>query len=483
MTDNRNVFFIIGWLLAALAAGMLIPALVDFIYQQGHALAFVTSAVLTGFAAGGLIFADRGQGRLPTLSIKQAFLLTNLTWISLTLFAALPFIIAPPQLGFSDAIFESISGLSTTGATILTGLDEMNKGILIWRAILQWFGGIGIIVMAVAILPMLNIGGMQLFRMESSDNSEKILPHAQQIAGAITRLYIYISCACAFAYWLAGMNMFDAIAHAMTTIATGGFSTHDASFAFFNHAGINSIATFFMLLSSLPFVVYLQMLNGRPQVFWQDMQIRGFLTIATAAFLCLVIYLYIIVDNQTIPIDEMAFNIISILTGTGFAASDYGQWGAGAISIFFIITFLGGCAGSTSCGLKTFRLQVLARSIWRNIGQLSMPHGVFSIRYNGRLLEESVIHSVTIFALIFFLSFFVIAVFLSLLGLDMLTALSASAAAIANVGPGLGEIIGPTGNYASLPELAKWVLCFGMLLGRLEFMTILVMILPQFWRR
>ncbi len=482
MSDHRAIFFLIGNLLAALSLGMLVPAIVDGFSNHGDWKVFVTSALVTGFIAGALILTNRGT--LPPLSAKQAFLLTSFSWAALTGFAALPFVFSGLGLSYTDAFFEAMSGLTTTGATIMTDLDTAPPGILLWRALLQWFGGIGIIVMAISVLPMLNVGGMQLFRLESSDTSEKILPRTAQIAGSITRLYFAITLACMAAYLLAGMSVFDAIAHAMTTIATGGFSTRDASLIAFDTPAIDMVAIFFMLASSLPFVAYLQIVNRKFAAFWHDSQIRLFLGLALGSTLAMWVYqMYL----QTGPADtallRAAFNTTSILTGTGYVTTDYSQWGPFAVSLFFILTFIGGCAGSTSCGLKIFRLQVMIKAGWRYIRQLSLPHGTFIIRYNGRPIDDNVANSVVAFVLIFLLSFALVAVSLALMGLDTLTALSAAAAAIANVGPGLGPVVGPSGTYQSLPDAAKWVLCFGMLLGRLEFLTILVMFAPSFWRR
>ena len=481
MKDNRSIFFIIGLLLAAVAAGMLLPALADLASAHDDWQVFVASALVTGFIAGALILTNRGD--LPPLSVKQAFLLTSLSWLALTGFAALPFAFSELNLSYTDAFFEAMSGLTTTGATILTGLDNAPPGILLWRALLQWFGGIGIIVMAISVLPMLNVGGMQLFRLESSDTSEKILPRTAQIAGSITRLYFGITLACVVAYALAGMNLFDAVAHAMTTIATGGFSTRDASLGAFAPE-VAMVALVFMLMSSLPFVAYLQLVNRKFDKFVQDAQIRTFLILALVATLAMWAYqLSFDIAAPGSALLAAAFNTISILTGTGYATTDYGAWGPFAIGVFFVLTFIGGCAGSTACGLKIFRLQVIFKAGWRYIRQLTLPNGVFVIRYNGRVLDDDVANSVVAFVLIFILSFSAVAISLSLMGLEPVTALSAAAAAIANVGPGLGAEIGPTGNYANLPDRAKWVLSFGMLLGRLEFLTVLVMFSPSFWRR
>ncbi|MGC6534480.1 MAG: TrkH family potassium uptake protein [Parvibaculales bacterium] len=481
MHSNSTIFFIIGLLLGAVSVGMLLPAMADAAIGHEDWQVFIASALVTGFIAGALILTNRGK--LPPLSVKQAFLLTSLSWLALTGFAALPFAFSGLGLSYTDAFFEAMSGLTTTGATIITNLDAAPPGILLWRALLQWFGGIGIIVMAISVLPMLNVGGMQLFRLESSDTSEKILPRTAQIAGSITRLYFAITLVCVLAYVLAGMNVFDAVAHAMTTIATGGFSTRNESLGAFAPS-VAIVAIIFMLASSLPFVAYLQLVNRKFDKFLQDEQIRAFFMITGLAIAAM--FAYQLIMGVTTPGNALlaaAFNITSILTGTGYATTDYGQWGSFSVALFFVLTFIGGCAGSTSCGLKIFRLQVVVKSGWRYIRQLSLPHGVFVVRYNGRLLDDNVANSVIAFVLIFILSFSAVALTLSLMGLDPLTALSASAAAIANVGPGLGPHIGPSGTYAGLPDAAKWVLCFGMLLGRLEFLTVLVMFAPSFWRR
>jgi trk system potassium uptake protein len=481
MSDNRTIFFIIGLLLAAVSGGMLLPATINATSGHSDWQVFIGCSLVTGFIAGALILTNRGK--LPPLSVKQAFTLTSLSWLALTGFAALPFAFGELDMSYTDAFFEAMSGLTTTGATVITNLDGAPPGILLWRALLQWFGGIGIIVMAISVLPMLNIGGMQLFRLESSDTSEKILPRTAQIAGSITRLYFGITLACMLSYLAAGMEVFDAIAHAMTTIATGGFSTRNDSLGAFG-APVAMVAIFFMLVSAVPFVAYLQLVNRKFDKFVRDEQIRTFFLLALAAAGMMWIYqLAMTGDNAGAALLSAAFNTTSILTGTGYATADYSAWGPFAISMFFILTFIGGCAGSTACGLKIFRLQVVVKAGWRYIRQLTRPNGVFVIRYNGRLLDDEVANSVVAFVLIFILTFSAVATSLSLMGLDPLTALSAAAAAIANVGPGLGPEIGPSGTYAGLPNQAKWVLAFGMLLGRLEFLTVLVLFAPSFWRR
>jgi len=476
MSKNRTVYLIIGYLLGALAIGMIPPLLLDFAQGSNNWQSFMASAGITAFVAISLILTNRGD--LAPLTVKHAFLLTNWAWIALVTFSALPLMLGENQLSFTDAFFEAMSGLTTTGSTVLSGLDEMASGTLLWRAMLNWFGGIGIIVMAISVLPMLNIGGMQLFRMESSDTSEKILPRAREIAGGILRIYLFMTFTCMIAYWIAGMSFFDALAHAMTTISTAGFSTHDESFGFFNSTSINLVAFVFILASSLPFTSYLFLTSNRLNLFWQDSQIRVFLLTVLSALAAM----FILVQPD-IGWSHVLLNTASIISGTGYTSSDYSQWGGLAIALFFVLTFLGGCAGSATCALKTFRLQVLFLICRKHVRQLAVPHGVFSLKYNGKHLPDQVAYAVVSFTLIYFATFTVFSLALSFVGLDMLTAMSAAATAIANVGPGLGETIGPNGNFASLSDSAKWILSAAMLLGRLEFLTVLVMLSPSFWAR
>ncbi|NND50279.1 MAG: TrkH family potassium uptake protein [Rhizobiales bacterium] len=481
MIDPRPITLVVGVLSTTLGAVMLIPALVDLAYGAPGWTVFAVSSLITLFIGGAMTLAT--WGRAGNLSIRQAFVLTTAAWVALALFAALPLWLGEAGLSFTDAVFESMSGITTTGATVVTGLDSMSRGFLLWRALLQWLGGIGIIVMAVAVLPMLQVGGMQLFRLESSDTSEKILPRATQIASSITGFYVSVTLICAAAYRIFGMDTFDAVVHAMTTIATGGYSSHDASFAFFANPAVEMVAVVFMIAGSLPFILYLQAMSGKPGLLVRDTQVQWF--VGSAAALVIVALIYQLSAGISAPLTAMrhaAFNVVSIMTGTGYASVDYGHWGTFAVGFFFFIMFIGGCAGSTSCGIKIFRFQVLFQHMRVQLARVSYPHGVFTPHYNGRPIPDQASRSVMAFFLLFFVCFALLAVALGMLGLDGTTALSAAASAIANVGPGLGEIVGPAGNYASLPELAKWLLCLGMLLGRLELFTVLVLFTPAFWR-
>jgi|TARA_A100001037_G_scaffold304192_1_gene340226 trk system potassium uptake protein TrkH len=478
--DFKPILFITGVLMLPLAVAMCLPAVADAAANNPDWQVFLTAAVFTLFVGGTLALSSRGAIR--TITPRQGFVLTTMLWIVIPAFAALPFAFADMDLSYTDAFFESMSGLTTTGSTVIQSLDVAPPGVLIWRALLQWLGGIGVIAMAIAILPLLRIGGMQLFRMESSDRSEKATPRTTQLVAYISFIYLVVSLVCAFAYWSAGMSGFDAMAHAMTTIATGGYSTYDASIAHFGSATIEYIAIVFMLIGSLPFVLYLRALRGNTRSLFRDDQVRLFLLIVVVSIFLVTYYRY----NMGVEIDtalrEAAFNVVSIITGTGYATSDYGAWGSFGLVIFFFLMFVGGCAGSTTCGVKIFRFQVLYATAVTQIRRLLEPHGVYLAYYNRKPIPDEVSASVMAFFFLYVLSYAVIAIALGLIGVDFLTAASGAATAISNVGPGLGPTIGPSGTFATLPDGAKWVLSAGMLLGRLELFTVLVLLLPSFWR-
>lgn len=460
----------------------MLPAMVvDMIAQNDDWRSFAISFAI-GLFIGSALFLSTRRGR-QSLSTRQAMVLTTLSWLALSLIGALPFYISGITETYTDAFFETMSGITTTGATVLTDLDNAPPGLLFWRSTLQWLGGLGIIVMAVAVLPMLQIGGMQVFRAEAFDTAEKILPRATQISSSLIGVFSLFTVICALAYVVAGLSPFEAINHAMTTVATGGFSTRDASISAFENGYVEWVGIVFMLVGSLPFLAYIQFLQGKRNSLVIDSQIRAFFwLIITLAVIVIMISQATALDEATTPARTALFNMISIVTGTGYASADYGSWGTSSVAFFFIIMFIGGCAGSTSCGIKIFRFQLLFREVKRHANEVLYPNGVFVLRYNGRKLDRAIAQSVISFFILYIISFLSLALMLRLTGLDFLTALSGAGTAISNVGPGLGEIIGPTGNYASLSDAAKWILCFGMLLGRLEIFAILTLLLPQFWR-
>lgn len=481
MPELRPIAYIVGILLVVFGLTMLIPAAADAIVGNPDWRVFVASAAFTVFAGGSLFFACRG-GRQP-FSLRQAFLLTSLTWIALSACGALPFLFSVLDLDYADAFFEAVSGLTTTGATVLVGLDTMPPGILLWRGLLQWMGGLGIIVMALAILPLLRVGGMQLFRTESSDRSEKVLPRPGQIAAVIGVVYLGLSVLCALAYRFAGMNGFEAIVHMMTTVATGGFSTSDLSIAYFDSPTIEWLACLFMILGALPIVLYFRFLRGDRGALWRNSQVHTLLGIVLVASLTLTLWYWSRNEVSILEALRLAsFNVVSVITTTGYVTADYSSWGGFAVATFFLLMFAGGCTGSTSGGVKILRHQIIVIILRAHFRRMIHPHSVFPLRYNERVLPDDVPASVLVFFCVYLGGFTVLTLALAALGLDGLTAASGAATAVGNVGPGLGEIIGPVGNFASLPDIAKWLLSLGMLLGRLEFFTVLVLLLPRFWR-
>ena len=479
--DFRPIFLIVGMLLATLALTMLVPAAVDAFAGHADWQVFAMSAGVTLFV--GVAMALTCRAGDMQLSIHQAFAMTTLSWLLLATFATIPFVFSELRLSFTDAFFEAMSGFTTTGSTVIVGLDKAPPGILVWRSLLQWLGGLGIIVIAIAVLPMLRVGGMQLFRMESSDRSEKALPRAAQIASAIGIIYVVLTGIIAIAYWLAGMSGFDAINHTMTTIATGGYSTHDNSIGHFDNVKIEMIAIVGMLAGSLPLVLYLRTIQGKPLAVLSDGQVQWYLSIIAMVVVSTAAWLWL--QSGVHPLTALrqaAFNIVSIITTTGYATADYNLWGTFVIPLFFFIIFIGGCSGSTAGGIKIFRIQVLYAAARMQLRRLAHPHGVFIPHYNRRPISEDVIVSVLSFFFMWFFIFAVLSLGLGLLGLDFLTAVSAAATAIANVGPALGPIAGPAGNFSSFPDAAKWLLAAGMLVGRLELFTVMVMFSRSFWR-
>jgi trk system potassium uptake protein TrkH len=480
----RTVLFVLGVLVASLGAAMLAPAIADLQDDSRAAHAFFGSA-LAALAVGG-VMALSGRGSSNRLTARGAIILTGGSWAVLALVAAVPLKLALPWLSWTDAMFEATSGITTTGATVLTGLSELPAGVLLWRSILQWIGGVGIIVTAMAIWPLLGIGGMQLFRLESSDTSEKALPRAGQIAGAVGLIYLALTFACFMAYIAADMTAFDAVNHAMTTVATGGFSTRDASMGAFTAGGADLVALVFMVLAGLPFMLYVRAAQGRPDLLLLDSQARTFLLVALVAATVLTIYLVTSDPHASggLPAWRLAaVNAVSVLTGTGYASTDFHAWGGGAAAIFFVLMFIGGCAGSTTCSVKIFRYQIAASAMNAYIAQYARPHAVKPVRYRNQVVPDETVRSVLGFFFLFFATFAVSASLLSFLGLDTVTAVSGAATTLANVGPGLGPVIGPAGSFQPLPDAAKWVMTANMLIGRLEIMVMLVMLAPGFWRR
>lgn len=480
----RTVIFALGIMTAILGVAMVPSWLIDLRDQSPQWPVFAGSAtMLILFGVGLTILAG---GRPEKTGSREAFLLTVLVWTILPGLAAIPFL----GFGFSftDSVFESVSGLTTTGSTVITELDNRPRGLLLWRAILQWFGGIGIIVTAIAILPMLRVGGMQLFQLESSDTVGKFMPRIEEITKQIGLAYLVISVCCALGYIFTGLAPFDAIAHAMTTVSAGGYSTNDASFGAYAGTPAIWVAIVFMAIAGLPFsLIALMMFHGRWQPMAKDPQVRLF--IALWLLLAFLVLIWIettvrpqIFDSVFEGIEMTLFNVLSIMTGTGYASAPYDQWGEPVIIIFLVATFLGGCAGSAACGIKMFRLEISFKAVLAYAKQMVSPHRIVRIRFGGKIVDNETLQSVMVFVFLYLATFIIAAILLSLTGLDALTAISGAATSVSNVGPGLGPIIGPAGTFEPLSDRAKWVCAIAMLLGRLEFTAVFVIMTRRFWR-
>ncbi len=478
MSNYKTVFFTLGILQIILGVSMFVPIIVQFIYAEIDSSFFGASIVTIIFGA---LFFLTNIDHDRKVNLQQAFLLTALSWLSVAIFGSLPFIFSSMEMSITDAFFESMSGITTTGSTIISNLENAPKGILLWRAILQWLGGIGIIVMAITLMPIMNVGGMQLFKISSNDSSEKILPKSKEIALRLIYIYSALTAVSAISYWIFGMGKFDSLTHSMTTIATGGFSNYNQSIGYFNSVYIEISSMIFIILGSVPFIAYIKLLNGNKKIFSSDAQIRSFLKIIILSIIILSFYLFL-TNNENFSFRSIFFNTISILTGTGYVNAEFDSWGSFPITIFLALMFIGGCAGSTTCGIKIFRIQILYLFILNQLKKIIYPKGVFLIKYDQNSVDEKFIASIISFIFFYFVIFFILAALLSVTGLDFITALSGAATSISNVGPGLGPIIGPNGNFSSLPDISKWILSIGMILGRLELFAILVLFLPSFWR-
>ena len=478
MTNYKTVFFTLGILQMILGVFMSIPIVIQFIYKEVDSSFFGASIVTIIF---GTLFFLSNLDHEKKLTLQQAFLLTALSWLSIAIFGSLPFIFSDLNFSFTNAFFESMSGITTTGSTIISNLDEMPKSILLWRAILQWLGGIGIIVMAITLMPIMNVGGMQLFKMSNNDTSEKILPKSKEIALRLIYIYSALTLLCAATYKFFGMSFFDSLTHSMTTIATGGFSNYNESIGFFNSITIEISSMIFIILGSLPFIAYIKFINGNKNIFLNDTQIISFLKIILISIVILSLYL-IINKSSEFNLRSISFNVISILTGTGYVNAEFDNWGSFPLILFLGLMFIGGCAGSTTCGIKIFRIQILYSFILNQLKKIIYPKGIFVMKYDRSPVDNKFIASIISFIYMYLVVFFILAALLSLTGLDFVTSLSGAATSISNVGPGLGSIIGPNGNFSTLPDASKWILATGMILGRLELFAILVLFLPSFWK-
>ena len=480
MSNYKTVFFTLGILQIILGISMMIPILTQIIYLEIDS-SFIAASIISIIF--GVLFSLSNLNHDKKLNLQQAFLLTALSWLSIAVFGSLPFIFSSLELSITDSFFESMSGITTTGSTIISNLEIAPRSILLWRAMLQWLGGIGIIIMAITLMPIMNVGGMQLFKISSNDSSEKLLPKSKEIALRLIYVYLALTIFCTLTYKFFGMSVFDSITHSMTTIATGGFSNYNNSIGHFDSLSIEISSMIFIILGSLPFIAYIKFLNGNNKIFFSDVQIKSFIKIIIFSIILLFIYsLFQNKEFSQINIRVIFFNVISILTGTGYVTGEFDGWGNFPLIFFLTLMFIGGCAGSTTCGIKIFRIQILYLFIVNQLKKIIYPKGIFLIKYDKNTVDEKFMASIISFIFLYLVIFFLITAFLSLSGLDFVTSISAAATSISNVGPGLGSIIGPSGNFSNIPEISKWILSLGMILGRLELFAILVLFLPSFWR-
>jgi len=476
----KPVFFVNGILLLILSAAMLPPCLVDLINDSDDWQVFFSSGLIGAFFGFALIFMNR-QPKFQ-LGLRETFLLISLSWIFMAGFGALPFCFSSIHLPYTAGFFEAMSGVTTTGSTVISGLDGLPHGILLWRAILEWIGGIGFSIMALAVLPMLQVAGMQIFRTQSFQ-IEKLMPSASQMITYTCIIYAGLTLMCAISLHLAGFTDFDAICHAMSALSTSGFSTADASVAHFANPVAEIILTVFMLIASLPFALYLRAGRGDWRALYCDSQIRTFFAIFAGFAAITVAWLYL--GGQMSILDALRnalFLIASYMTTTGLANNDYAVWGHFVVGIAMVAIFIGGCSGSTAGGVKVFRLQLLFLMLRRQLRKLLTPHGIFHLEYNGKILEPTALGAVAAFFFVYVLSWLVISLLLQLTGVDFFAAFSGALAAISNTGVGTGEILGPAGNFASLPAPSLWVMSAAMLFGRVEFLSLLVVLTPSFWK-
>jgi trk system potassium uptake protein TrkH len=475
---------ILGLLLVIFSSTLLPPIGIELYYQDGSVLPFVEAFILT--LVGGIALYLPVRNQKKELRLRDGFLVVVLFWTVLGIFGGLPFYLSEaPDLSITDAVFESISGLTTTGATVIVGLDDMPHSLLFYRQEIQWLGGMGIIVLAVAVLPMLGIGGMQLFRAETPGpmKDNKLTPRITETAKALWFIYLGLTVACSFAYWVAGMGLFDAVAHAFSTVAIGGFSTHDASMGYFDNTAIELIAVVFMLLSGINFAIHFGAIRNRTlRPYWRDSEFKAYISVLAVVSVITISYLQInrTFSSTTESIVTGLFQVVSIGTTTGFTTAEYYSWPGFLPVLLIYVSFIGGCSGSTGGGIKVIRILVLVKQGARELKRLVHPNAQIAVKIGKKPLPEKVLEAVWGF----FAAYFAISALMILLlmasGLDLETSFSAVAACLNNLGPGLGDV---GQNFASINDFAKWVLCLAMLLGRLEIFTLLVLLTPAFWRK
>lgn len=484
LSDYRPIIVVLGLLLSFVSIIMFIPMGVDLLYGHKDYQAFLISSSFTGLMSF-LTLLSQWMKNLK-IPLHQGFFLSVFSWIFIPAFGALPFVLSSLELSYAAAFFEAMSGLTTTGSTVIADLNQASPGIIVWRAILQWIGGVGILLMALMVFPLLNIAGMQMFKVEAFENHGKVTPRAREFATQVLLLYCFGTVMIVLLLLLTGLNTFDALVHALTTVSTGGYGAYSSSIQHFNNLGTEIVIMVGMVLGSIPFLLFAQMIKNKSlKPFFVDDQVRLFFTILFVVIVLVSAWLVLFdfYPNFLLALRYGSFQVISLMTGTGFTTMDYSLWyGFPGLMLFFLM-FVGGCAGSTACGIKVFRVQILLQSAKIQILKLFCPHAVFVQTYNRKPLDSGIVEAVMGYFFLYMLSVATVALLVSATGLDILTSIGASVTAISNVGPGIGHIIGPSGSFDKLDALAYWVLSFGMLLGRLEFVILLAVIFPKVFNR
>ena len=479
--DLPAVFFFVGTVLCGFGAAMLLPALVDIIDANLDYRVFITCSAIAIFVGLSMALAFRAHRNF--LGIREVMLTAPAAWLTVVAFCALPFVFSSFRLSYTDAVFETMSGISATGSTVIVGLDGAPAGLLLWRWLLIWFGGFGFVTLAVLVLPFLRIGGLQLFVLDLSVQSAKFVPRMIDLVVKLALVYVGITALGALAFRIEGMSSFDAIGHSMAAVATGGFSSHDASIAWFNSPAIEWTVSLLMVVSAMPFVLHLEALRRGPQVLLRDAQVRLFLGIIGLAIVAL--FLWRVVANNAPLLDaarEATFNVTSMISTTGFSSQDFDKWGGFPPLLLLVMMLVGGCTGSTAGGIKMFRLRILIETLRLQTHRQTYPHGTFVVNYNGQPVTDAVRAGVALYFYVYLTTFFTFALLLAFCGVPFEASLGGSATALGGVGPGLGPIIGPCCTFAPLPDAAKWLLTIEMLAGRLEILILVIPLTRTFWR-
>lgn len=475
------ILFFVGVVSCCFGIAMLLPMLADIVDGHEDYTVFLTCSAGTLFLGTGLAFAT--YDRTQQINLNETLLLLPATWLTISLVSAAPFMLSDLRMPLADAVFEAVSGLTNTGSTVIVGLDGLPSGLLLWRSLLMWIGGFGVVTIAVLALPFLRIGGLQLFSLDLSPNSAKFLPRITEVVSQIGIIYAVLTFICMICFWLAGMSLFDALNHAMTALATGGYSTHDASIGFFQSASIEWIAILFMMLGAMPFGLYIVATYGRPGMLWRDEQVRLFLGIIAGATVLLM--LWRMLNHDVAPIDavrEAAFVVVATITTTGYTSHDYAQWGGFAENIALLLMLIGGCTGSTVGGIKVFRILLMLKSLRTQVRRQIFPHGAFRVTFNGETVPDAVLRGVATYIFAYLLLLTGLTLAIAAFGLDFRESLGSAATALGNVGPGLGPNSGPCCTFKEIPAGVKWLMSFGMLAGRLEILILLIPFSRSFWR-